>query len=542
MPSSSPRSFRAPTLAEACARARAALGEDTVILSAHETRRPALLGLRHRNEVEVLAQPAGAHAPTDAALPWPLGGRVDTLVGGEDATGEGEVAAALAREAASRGIAPFAPARAPIAVPRPALLAVGGSAEAASPDGPPADAELAPPSENVLAGAGLEALPRAGIAGGVAPELAGGLVEELAEELARGSAALFAARPPEVEPADLVDGTPALADTEASPLPTPAGAPLALDAAAPPGMLARIHAELSTVRAVVEKLALDRAAERVDAGPKALRDARARLEQQGVPTALAVPALDRAAEALAPGARRDAILRTVERQLAARLPAAPTLDLSRSPTAIVLVGPGGAGKTTAAVRLGLQIATEHGRRVTLAGMDVARAGAPQQLAAYGAAAGLPVRLCYTPGELSALLSEGGSDVVIVDTAGHNGARRDRMAELAALWQAAPGRTVLLTLPATMKEADLLAAARAYVPAAPAGLLLTRVDETASFGALLSVACESGLGIAYTTHDEAATVAPRPGDNHALAVALLAGAWPDRDRVAGAHIAAGRPAG
>jgi len=102
--------------------------------------------------------------------------------------------------------------------------------------------------------------------------------------------------------------------------------------------------------------------------------------------------------------------------------------------------------------------------------------------------------------------------------------------------------VLLTLPATMKEADLLAAARAYVPAAPAGLLLTRVDETANYGALLSVACESGLGIAYTTHDEAATVAPRPGDNHALAVALLAGAWPVRDGVGNGRTAAGRRAG
>ena len=105
MPSLPPRSFRAPTLAQACARARAALGEDAVILSAQETKRSGLLGLRHRAEVEVLAQPAGARAPADAALPWPLGGRVDTLVGGADAAAEVQVAAALAREAASRGIA-----------------------------------------------------------------------------------------------------------------------------------------------------------------------------------------------------------------------------------------------------------------------------------------------------------------------------------------------------------------------------------------------------------------------------------------------------
>lgn len=532
MPSLRPRSFRASTLDEACARARAELGEDALILSAHETTRAGLLGLRRRNEVEVQAQPAGARAPADAALPWPLGGRVDTLLGDEEAGAEAEVAAALAREAASRGIT--LPELAP---PEPALLAVAAG-EAAPSTGSPAEPELAPPFENALAGAGLDALPLAGLGGSLAEELAGALADEPA-----APAALLSGWPPTDALTDLTEEMPTLIDGDPVDGPaTPTGARRPTDDAAEMSAFARIHAELASVRVIVEELALDRAKQRVESGPKALRDARLRLEEQGVPASLAVPALDRAAEALAPGARRDAILRTVERQLSARLPAVPTLDLSRSPTAIVLVGPGGAGKTTAAVRLGLSIAAEHGRRVTLAGMDVARAGAPQQLAAYGAAAGLPVRLCYTPGELSALLSERGSDVVIVDTAGHNGARRDRMAELAALWQAAPGRTVLLTLPATMKEADLLAAARAYVPAAPAGLLLTRVDETANYGALLSVACESGLGIAYTTHDEAATVAPRPGDNHALAVALLAGAWPVRDGVGNGRTAAGRRAG
>jgi len=224
------------------------------------------------------------------------------------------------------------------------------------------------------------------------------------------------------------------------------------------------------------------------------------------------------------GTDRESALRTVERKLAARLPQAAQLDLGRRPAAIFIVGPSGAGKTTMAVRLALEIERVHGLRVVVAGTDVNRAGAPQQLMAFGAASGIDVRLCYAPGELKAILEDGKTDLVIVDTPGHNGTRRDRMAELNAFTQAARRRSVLLTLPATMKGSDLNDVVAAYSGLGVDGLVLTRCDETATFGALASVAIDASIGIAYTVHSDQVSEAARAGDNLGLASAVVTGRW------------------
>jgi flagellar biosynthesis protein FlhF len=289
-------------------------------------------------------------------------------------------------------------------------------------------------------------------------------------------------------------------------------------------LLAGIASEVGELRTLVERLALDRADERIEAGPPTLRELRDRLGAQEVGAALAASVLDRVASALAPDASPEAAQQVVQRRLVAELPAPPRLDFARPPTTLFIVGPAGAGKTTAAVRLGLRLTTDHGLRVTLAGIDVDRVGAPQELQAYGAATGLGVRLCYTPGELQALVGERTNDVIIVDTPGHDGTRREHMAELQAFARAVRPRTLLLTLPATMRTADARRVTAAYRALAPDGLIASRCDETETFGGLLTIAVEASLGVAFTAHGPSVRDAAREGDNHALARAVMLGRW------------------
>ncbi|HSG91294.1 MAG TPA: hypothetical protein VLA56_18910, partial [Pseudomonadales bacterium] len=143
----------------------------------------------------------------------------------------------------------------------------------------------------------------------------------------------------------------------------------------------------------------------------------------------------------------------------------------------------------------------------------------------GAVTGLDVRLCYAPGELEAILAEPGVDVVIVDTPGHNGLRRDRMAELSSFLQAARQRSVLLTVPATMKASDLTDVVSAFSALALDGVVVTRCDETSHFGHLAGVLIEAALGVAYTTRSDQVSDAPMAGDNLALAEAIVDAQWP-----------------
>src|SRR6202043_2036586 len=84
----------------------------------------------------------------------------------------------------------------------------------------------------------------------------------------------------------------------------------------------------------------------------------------------------------------------------------------------------------------------------------------------------------------------------VDTAGM-GPRDVRLAEqLAALQFGAARARVLLALPAQGEGHALEEIVRSFAPAAPAACLLTKVDEAASLGAVISVTLRHKLQIAY----------------------------------------------
>lgn len=282
--------------------------------------------------------------------------------------------------------------------------------------------------------------------------------------------------------------------------------------------------QMDEMRGMLERLLADR----IDMQPHQTRTGVTRsildrLSASDVPESLATALLADVEGATPRLTDEPAILAAVERRLVAKMAPAVTLNVTRR-RAIFLVGPAGAGKTTMAVRMALELEREQELRVVIAGTDVNRAGAPQQLMAFGSVTGLETRLCYTPADLEELLADDQFDVVIVDTAGHNGMRRDRMAELNAFVQTARQRIVLLTLPATMKASDMTEAATAFASTGVDGLVLTRCDETARFGALAAVATQSGIGIAYTTHSDQVSEAPEVGNPATLAAAVVSGQW------------------
>lgn len=365
--------------------------------------------------------------------------------------------------------------------------------------------ELAPVARRRTAGRGLRNSPFAALADAPAPVT------------------------PAVEPPVELATTPvAKQELPAAPAPIMAAAPAARMAAemvgssVDQGVVAGLSQRVDQVRALVESMAMERMGERSTQSP-ALRAAYERLEEQDMTRAAAATVLGRVESLLSRNISREAGLRALNRALGALLPAVPTLMMGGDPRALVLVGPSGAGKTTLAMRMALEM-RRRGLRVIVASTDISRVGAPQQLDAMGEALNVPVSLCYAPSDVSTLLAEGASDIVIVDTAGHMGGRRDRLAELSAMLRPLPRRDVLLALPATMRAADQRDVVAAYQRFGLAGLALTRCDETARFGASVSVSIEASLGVAYTTHSDQVTEAPRMGDTRALAAAVATGRW------------------
>lgn len=167
---------------------------------------------------------------------------------------------------------------------------------------------------------------------------------------------------------------------------------------------------------------------------------------------------------------------------------------------VALVGPTGVGKTTTVAKLAARYILRHGvSRVALVTTDSYRIGAHQQLRTFGRLLGVPVYVADSSEALRSVL-EGLRDksLVLIDTAGMS--QRDvRLTEQLAMLRAGAARVRnYLVLSATAQRAALDEAVRAFKNTAIAGCILTKLDEAASTGEVLSVAVQQRLPVAYVS--------------------------------------------
>jgi flagellar biosynthesis protein FlhF len=204
--------------------------------------------------------------------------------------------------------------------------------------------------------------------------------------------------------------------------------------------------------------------------------------------------------------------------LAARTPSRTNLeDTSKLPLALLLrqlpvvdqlstvnggvfalVGPTGAGKTTTIAKLAARWSMRHGSDdLALVSTDSYRIGAREQLMTYARILGATMHAPNSGRELARVLERVQSKrLVLIDTAGM-GPRDVRLSEqLEALKLGAGRAKVLLTLPATGEGQALEEIVRAFGPASPSACIITKVDEAASLGAVISTALRHEMKIAY----------------------------------------------
>lgn len=165
---------------------------------------------------------------------------------------------------------------------------------------------------------------------------------------------------------------------------------------------------------------------------------------------------------------------------------------------MAIVGPTGAGKTTTIAKLAARWCMRYGSQdLALVSTDGYRIGARDQLMTYARILGAPMHAANSGRDLGRVLERLKSKkLVLIDTAGM-GPRDVRLQEqLAALQLGAARARVLLALPAQGEGRALDEIVRAFAPAAPAACVLTKVDEAASLGGVLSAALRHRLKIAY----------------------------------------------
>ena len=204
------------------------------------------------------------------------------------------------------------------------------------------------------------------------------------------------------------------------------------------------------------------------------------------------------------------------------------LDVSHTPTVILMVGVNGTGKTTTIGKLSRFL---PGTKMFAAG-DTFRAAAIEQLQQWGERTGTPVVARERGADAAAVAHEAvhaarseGTDVLLIDTAGRLHTKVNLMAELDKVQRVVqrqlPGapHEVLMTVDATTGQNGLRQAQMFKEVAGLTGIILTKLDGTAKGGIALAIANEVGVPIKLISVGEKVEDL-HPFDAHEFAQALF----------------------
>ena len=183
-----------------------------------------------------------------------------------------------------------------------------------------------------------------------------------------------------------------------------------------------------------------------------------------------------------------------------------SLNISASPSVLMMVGINGTGKTTTVGKLAHKL-VKQGNKCVLGAADTFRAAASQQLQNWGERSSVPVVIGAENSEPSAVafnaVQEGlavGAKVVIIDTAGRLHTKAGLMDELGKVKRViekhATVTETLLVIDATTGQNGLIQA-RVFTEAVEVtGIILTKLDGSAKGGIVIAVQRELKVPVKF----------------------------------------------
>ncbi|GAA0755264.1 flagellar biosynthesis protein FlhF [Clostridium sartagoforme] len=166
---------------------------------------------------------------------------------------------------------------------------------------------------------------------------------------------------------------------------------------------------------------------------------------------------------------------------------------------VVLVGPTGVGKTTTIAKLAGRLALIEKKKVGLITIDTYRIGAVEQLKTYAEIMNIPFKVVITLKEMEGAVKElEACDVILVDTTGRSSKNTMQISELRAFIQKVNADHIMLVMSGTTKNRDIQTILEGYNELAYEELIITKLDETSTYGCVYNIVKRSNKPIAYIT--------------------------------------------
>ncbi len=174
------------------------------------------------------------------------------------------------------------------------------------------------------------------------------------------------------------------------------------------------------------------------------------------------------------------------------------LDLSTTPSVILVIGVNGVGKTTTIGKIAKQL-TDQGKKVLLVAGDTFRAAAADQLEIWAGRSGADIVRQHEGADPASVVYDGiqaaksrKADVILIDTAGRLHNKQNLMNELNKISRIVArelpdaAKEVLLVLDGTTGQNGLIQAKQFKEIAGVTAMALTKLDGTAKGGIVIAV--------------------------------------------------------
>ena len=166
---------------------------------------------------------------------------------------------------------------------------------------------------------------------------------------------------------------------------------------------------------------------------------------------------------------------------------------------IVLVGPTGVGKTTTIAKLAGRLALIEQKKVGLITIDTYRIGAVEQLKTYAEIMNIPFKVVITLKEMETAVKElAYCDVILIDTTGRSSKNTMQISELRAFNQKVEPDNTILVISGTTKNRDIRTILEGYGKLEYNKIIITKLDETTTYGGLYNIVKRAKKPIAYIT--------------------------------------------
>lgn len=176
------------------------------------------------------------------------------------------------------------------------------------------------------------------------------------------------------------------------------------------------------------------------------------------------------------------------------------IKLDSTQKIVSFIGPTGVGKTTTMAKIAAHFAVDNNKNVGLITADTYRIAAVEQLQTYSKIIDIPFAVCYSSSKLEEMISGQfrNCDLILIDTPGSSWKDQLQLGRLKDYVNHDFVDEVHLLLSLNTKSSDLRNIVSKFSELEPDRALLTKLDETSTYGDIINIKENYELSLSYLT--------------------------------------------